>query len=240
MGEVAVLCTVFCPHKPPFDADLYNLSDIQGIGHFGLHKFMHPSSTCKPWADEFPHGRRSALTTTCWAATPSSCPTMSPAANSGHYVILRILMTKAESKFRFRCYRTPGFDSIWGRNAATSLSCWSIFWCNRAADIAGFLLRQEDPSHGGSAPRNRWDRASDRRKLWRAEHACENALRSMVWERNVSHSIMPEIGDGFLLPYRELLDLAQNDPDFDLQPFVLHAPDERLTLTRWWSAPIRL
>ena len=29
----------------------------------------------------------------------------------------------------------------------------------------------------------------------------------MVWERNVSHSIRPEIGDGFLLPYGELLGL---------------------------------
>ncbi len=58
------------------------------------------------------------------------------------------------------------------------------------------------------------------------ENATKSALRSMVWERNVSHSIKPEIGDGFLLPYRELLALAENDADFDLQPFVLHAPDE--------------
>jgi hypothetical protein len=58
------------------------------------------------------------------------------------------------------------------------------------------------------------------------EAAAKDSLRSIVWERNVSHSIRPEIGDGFLLPYRELLDLAKNDADFDLQPFVLHAPEE--------------
>jgi hypothetical protein len=58
------------------------------------------------------------------------------------------------------------------------------------------------------------------------ENAAKNALRSMVWERNISHSIKPDIGDGFLLPYHELLGLAGNDADFDLQPFVLHAPDE--------------
>src|SRR5204863_12177 len=57
------------------------------------------------------------------------------------------------------------------------------------------------------------------------ENAAKNALRSMVWERNVSHSIKPEIDDGFLLPYRELLALAENETDFDLQPFVLHAPE---------------
>jgi energy-coupling factor transporter ATP-binding protein EcfA2 len=52
------------------------------------------------------------------------------------------------------------------------------------------------------------------------------ALRSMVWERNVSHSIRPEIGDGFLLPYQELLALAADDDDFDPSPYVLHAPEE--------------
>jgi hypothetical protein len=58
------------------------------------------------------------------------------------------------------------------------------------------------------------------------ENAAKNALRSMVWERNVNHSIKSEIGDGFLLPYRELLALAESDIDFDLKPFVLHAPEE--------------
>lgn len=58
------------------------------------------------------------------------------------------------------------------------------------------------------------------------EGAPAGALRSMVWERNVGHSIRPEIGDGFLLPYRELLALATDDPDLDLSPLVLHAPEE--------------
>ena len=62
------------------------------------------------------------------------------------------------------------------------------------------------------------------------EYSYENpptdAIRSMVWERNVSHSIKPEIGDGFLLPYQELLEHAKNHPEFDVQPYVLHAPTE--------------
>ncbi|WP_164586733.1 AAA family ATPase [Rhizobium ruizarguesonis] len=58
------------------------------------------------------------------------------------------------------------------------------------------------------------------------EDAPKNALRSMVWERNIGHSIQPEIGDGFLLPYRELLEHAESDPGLDIQSFVLHAPSE--------------
>ncbi|MCW2275298.1 energy-coupling factor transporter ATP-binding protein EcfA2 [Rhodoblastus acidophilus] len=61
------------------------------------------------------------------------------------------------------------------------------------------------------------------------ENAPKDTMRSMVWERNVSHSIKPGIGDGFLLPYEELLEYAQNHPEFDVAPFVLHAPTEAFT-----------
>lgn len=54
----------------------------------------------------------------------------------------------------------------------------------------------------------------------------DGALRCMLWERTLRHSISPEIGDGFLLPYHDLLELTGSDPDFDLNPYVLHAPQE--------------
>lgn len=58
------------------------------------------------------------------------------------------------------------------------------------------------------------------------ENRPSNGLRSTLWERNLTHSIAPEIGDGFLLPYRALLDHAGSNPEFDLGPYVLHAPEE--------------
>jgi hypothetical protein len=48
-----------------------------------------------------------STTSTCWAATPSSCPTRSPAANSGRCATLKTSTTRAEMQYRFRCYRTP-------------------------------------------------------------------------------------------------------------------------------------
>lgn len=59
-----------------------------------------------------------------------------------------------------------------------------------------------------------------------ASDAPANALRSMVWERNINHSITPEIGDGFLLPYGELLALREKNPELDLGSLILHAPEE--------------
>ena len=52
------------------------------------------------------------------------------------------------------------------------------------------------------------------------------SLRSVLWERNVGHSIRPEFGDGFLFPYNEMLELATNEDGLDPEQFVAFAPDE--------------
>ena len=48
----------------------------------------------------------------------------------------------------------------------------------------------------------------------------------MVWERPIQHSIRPKGDDGFLMPYRELLSLAQQDASLDLERFTAKAPEE--------------
>ena len=50
-------------------------------------------------------------------------------------------------------------------------------------------------------------------------------LRSVLWERNVGHSIRPGFGDGFLFPYQEALALADRE-GVDPEKFVAFAPDE--------------
>ena len=53
-----------------------------------------------------------------------------------------------------------------------------------------------------------------------------DGIRGMVWERPVQHSIRPAGGDGFLMPYLEMLERAAEDPSLDLEPYVAHAPSE--------------
>ncbi|MBL9063255.1 ATP-dependent RecD-like DNA helicase [Tabrizicola sp.] len=57
--------------------------------------------------------------------------------------------------------------------------------------------------------------------------APSDAMRCVLWERNLHHSIRPDIKDGFLLPYHELIDLAEKDPSIDVSSLVLHAPEEQ-------------
>jgi hypothetical protein len=56
--------------------------------------------------------------------------------------------------------------------------------------------------------------------------APSDAMRCVLWEGTLHHSIRPAIEDGFLLPYHDLLELAAKDPNIDLASLVLHAPDE--------------
>ena len=49
--------------------------------------------------------------------------------------------------------------------------------------------------------------------------------RSVLWERNVEHSIRSVFKEGFLFPYRELFDLA-NEQGLDPEQFLAFAPDD--------------
>src|SRR5579884_106738 len=50
-------------------------------------------------------------------------------------------------------------------------------------------------------------------------------LRVMLWERNIGHSIRPGYADGFVFPYKEILEAAK-DGQTDPEELVAFAPDE--------------
>ena len=132
--------------------------------------------------------------------------------------------------FRSELEPELGFDSIWVQERRNQLVMLDTFFgaIEPSTSLVFFYAKKtpltEDPRRvivgigrvTGIGASTEYD----------YENLGKGALRSMVWERNVSHSIRPEIGDGFLLPYGELLGLAGADPEFDLEPYVLHAPSE--------------
>lgn len=60
------------------------------------------------------------------------------------------------------------------------------------------------------------------------EYERRGPLRAMPWERAVTHSIRPDMKDGFLLPYHAALKLAGEDPNFDPNNIVAFAPEDRI------------
>ena len=68
-----------------------------------------------------------------------------------------------------------------------------------------------------------------------AGHACRLSRRNTeartrsarsTWECMVQHSLRPDVGEGFLLPYHEALAAAEQDETIDPEQFVAFAPDE--------------
>jgi ATP-dependent exoDNAse (exonuclease V) alpha subunit len=57
------------------------------------------------------------------------------------------------------------------------------------------------------------------------EYTGDGPLRSIIWERAVSHTIRPNFGNGFLLPYHALLANPAIQGD-DLLPFVAYSPND--------------
>ncbi len=52
-------------------------------------------------------------------------------------------------------------------------------------------------------------------------------LQSMLWEREVQHSIRPDFCDGFLLPYHEVLAYLREHPELEPADYVAFAPDDQ-------------
>ena len=58
------------------------------------------------------------------------------------------------------------------------------------------------------------------------KHTNAGSLRSILWETMIGHSIREDCEDGFLLPYRELMDYAKVHPEFDIRTATVFVDDE--------------
>ena len=57
-------------------------------------------------------------------------------------------------------------------------------------------------------------------------HTDDGELRSILWETMIGHSIRDDRKNGFLLPYREMMDYAAEHPEFDMRSVTVFAEEE--------------
>lgn len=57
-------------------------------------------------------------------------------------------------------------------------------------------------------------------------HTDAGDLRSILWETMLGHSIRDDRKDGFLLPYREMMEYAAEHPEFDMRTVTVFAEDD--------------
>ena len=57
-------------------------------------------------------------------------------------------------------------------------------------------------------------------------HTNAGALRSLIWETMICHSIRPNHEDGFVIPYQQMMEYAKSHPDFDMSSITVFAPED--------------
>ncbi|MEV5114458.1 hypothetical protein [Peribacillus frigoritolerans] len=58
------------------------------------------------------------------------------------------------------------------------------------------------------------------------EYEAKGGLRSMLWEHMIQHSIRPDFSEGFLLPFQEAMEYAENHQEFNPTELAVIAPEE--------------
>lgn len=58
-------------------------------------------------------------------------------------------------------------------------------------------------------------------------YSSQEQIRAYVWDRVIQHSIRPDFSDGFLLPYHQILELAESNSTINIEEYVAFAPEDR-------------
>jgi len=55
----------------------------------------------------------------------------------------------------------------------------------------------------------------------------EGVLRSVLWERSIQHSIRPDLNNGFVMPYHQVMEYLQEHPEDDPAQYMAYVPDDQ-------------
>lgn len=59
------------------------------------------------------------------------------------------------------------------------------------------------------------------------KYSKDEEMKSVLWERNIEHSIRPDFSDGFLMPYKEVMKFTDENINFKIDDMVAFAPTDK-------------
>jgi len=130
---------------------------------------------------------------------------------------------------------TLDFDTSWWQDHSNHRALLETFWDHVEPDVSLVFFYAKQVPLVEDAPGRRVLVGAGRVKAlgplteYEYDGPPAGRLRSMVWERMLSHSIRPDHADGFLLPYHEALEQSQDGELFDPAEVVAFAPEHRFT-----------
>lgn len=187
-------------------------------------RVTHPYSSRE---SRYNHFRRSAFQHTEYAAATVPFAWMMKESNDG------IPRKAKELGIEFKPQFEPElkFDSIWVQDRRNQLAMLDTFFSAIVPDESLVFFYAKNTPLSDDSRRiivgiGRVRKVGLPVEYRYHEPIPRDGIRCVLWERNIHHSIRPEIDDGFLLPYQEILKLAEKNPEIDPSDFVLHAPEE--------------
>ena len=119
-----------------------------------------------------------------------------------------------------------GFNSIWVQEAENHKAIFDYFYQDVVPDESLCIAYAKQVPFVEDNRRVIIGMGHVKRIVPAIEHKHTNAgnLRSMIWETMVCHSIREDHKDGFVIPYQQMMEYAQNHPDFDMSSITVFAP----------------
>ena len=120
------------------------------------------------------------------------------------------------------------FDTIWIQEAQNHKAIFDYFYQDVIPDESLCIAYAKQVPFSDDHRRVIIGMGHVKRIVPAAEHKHTNAgkLRSMVWETMICHSIRKNHKDGFVIPYKEMMDYAETHPDFDISSIIVYAPED--------------
>ncbi|MBZ9557213.1 MULTISPECIES: AAA family ATPase [unclassified Modicisalibacter] len=190
-----------------------------------------------------PYARTSETTHGHFAPTPYTIPPYSAAAIPFHWM----LKVQAEGNDRtgiasrtealrlgYEGEREPelGFPTSWAQEGTNQRILLDTFFSAARPEqsLVFFYAKRtplaEDPRRVIVGVGRVKSVGAPKEYRYTGESRPTDRITGYLWERNITHSIRPDGSDGFLLPYQELLALAEQDDTINLMVCAAFAPDE--------------
>ncbi|HVJ44295.1 MAG TPA: AAA family ATPase [Dongiaceae bacterium] len=125
-----------------------------------------------------------------------------------------------------------GFESYWVQDARNHRALLEGFWNHVQVDESLVFFYAKQVPLVEEAGRRVLVGAGRILKIgglteYEYDGSSQDKVRSLIWERMVTHSIRPDFADGFLLPYQQALEKCDDGRAFDPAEVVAFAPEDR-------------
>ncbi len=191
--------------------------------------FMSPNEIVK--TTEHPYKKKNMATHKHFLPTDVKYPPYSfPARPFAWLMRDRLTGIKDAYNIDFQINREPSlsFNTIWVQDAENQKAIFDFFYEDVVENESLCIAYAKQVPFMEDTRRVVVGIGHVKKVIPAIPHKCTNEgkLRSMIWETMICHSIREDHKDGFIIPYKEMMEYANNHPEFDMKSITVLAPED--------------